>query len=105
MNTEVMAILMTGLMAMMSVGVAVAFSAAFGFWCWHTANQKPEPAPQQLRGSFFDLVKFGWVPIDRVGRVAHQAERDGYDRVWQYVGEKFAYLVYTSPQLTGAVAA
>jgi len=103
MDTATVAVLVTWAMAVMSTGVAVTLSVLFGLGCWHLANKQPVQQPR-LQGSLFDLVKFGWCPIDRVGRVTLQAKHEGYERVWQYVGERFAYTVYMSPQLTGAVA-
>jgi len=94
---------MTGFMALVTTGVTVTLCGLFCLWCWHLANKQPVQQPR-LQGSLFDLVKFGWCPIDRVGRVTLQAKHEGYERVWQYVGERFAYTVYMSPQLTGAVA-
>ncbi len=99
MDTATVAVLVTWAMAMMYTGVAFTMAAGFGLMCWRLTQRQPQPAT--LNGGFFDLIKFGVVPIDRVGRVTVQAEHEGYERAWQYIGDKFAYFVYTSPQLTG----
>lgn len=93
---EAMAILMMGLTS--SMAIALAFLCCL--FCMGQV-QKRQPSPEH---NPLGLFRAGWVENGMIGRTTRQAQAEGYERVFHFVGEHRTLLVFISTQLTQAVA-